>query len=74
MPPPIRKNVASLTDCVNKCAVGNTACVEDCENTFMTGQGNTVAFADGGKVFYDTQRGKVFINAQGTVGAAPPGY
>lgn len=74
MAPPNRKNVASLRTCVNACAVGNLQCVEDCENVFMTGQGNTVAFANGGKVFYDTQGGKVFVNANGTTGPTPPGY
>ena len=74
MPPPNRKNVASLTRCVNACAVGDTACVDNCENEFMTGQGNTVAFVNGGKVFYDTVGGKVFINASGVTGPTPPGY
>jgi hypothetical protein len=74
MPPPNRKNVASLTNCVNACAVGDLQCVADCENAFMTGQGNTVAFITGGKVFYDTQGGKVFISDSGTIGPTPPGY
>jgi hypothetical protein len=66
-----KKKVATLTACVNACAAGDLQCVVDCENVFMTGDGNTVQFVIGGKVFKDTVGGKVFINDSGVIGVPP---
>jgi hypothetical protein len=71
----------SLSDCVDTCQGRHLPkqkyldCILVCENTFMTGDGNTEApDAKGGKVFTDTRGGKVFIDAQGgKVFAPPPG-
>jgi hypothetical protein len=68
-----KRKVSTLTACVNACAVGNLQCVADCENVFMTGDGNTVVFVTGGKVFKDTVGGKVFISDAGVPGPTPPG-
>jgi hypothetical protein len=76
-----KKSVASLTHCVNNCRADNVdqaaymSCVNDCEATFMLGDGNTeVDPPSGGKVFRDTTGGKVFIDPNGAIGSAPPGY
>jgi hypothetical protein len=72
-------NADVLNNCVDVCRTNNKksaaylACLTGCENTFMTGTGNTMTpDGKGGKVFSDTIGGKVFIDAQGGKVFSPP--
>ena len=62
-----KSDVKALTQCVQKCKAGDTACVEACEAEFVKNGGKVAAPQEGGKVFTDSTGGKVFITHGGKV-------
>jgi hypothetical protein len=61
-----KQTVDDLARCINGCAEGDTACVKQCQITFVK-DGGTKGVQEGGKVFTDPDGGKVFVTTGGKV-------
>ena len=64
-----KQKVKDLTRCVNACAEGDQACLDACYRAFESAAGGGASQdpQEGGKVFTDSDGGKVFITFGGKV-------
>jgi hypothetical protein len=60
-----KQKVADLKKCIKDCK-GDQTCITDCEDSFIA-DGGTKGPQEGGKVFTDSEGGKVFITTGGKV-------